>query len=180
MLDNNKYLGRLTDAVMSNGEIERIMQGCFESYPLMRFHDVALLKFCQMSEWLHFYDQVNYRTNDKHEFELYKYLPFPIVNFHRFFAGSTTQEHRVEYPRIEYEVFSTKKSYENLIAVFLAGIHPQKRRYLNREMIANELVPMLMHVISPDLKPVSVGKLEKDTLLNKNYSIGQSTTHQTS
>jgi chromosome transmission fidelity protein 18 len=155
-IDSNKYLGRLTNAVMSNGEIERIMQGCFESFPSMRFHDVALSKFCQMSEWLEFYDMLNHRTNDKHEYELYKYLPYPIVNFHRFFAGSSSQEHRVEYPRIEYEVFSTKKSYENLIAIFLSGIHVSKRRYLNRDMIANELVPLLMPIISPELKPVSL------------------------
>ncbi|KAI8084232.1 P-loop containing nucleoside triphosphate hydrolase protein [Gilbertella persicaria] len=154
-IDSNYCLSRLTSDIMSNGEIERIMQGCFESYPLMRFHDVALQKFCAMSEWLYFYDQVNYRTNEKHEYDLYKYLPYPIVNFHRFFAGTTSQEHRVEYPRVEYEVFSTKKSYENLIAIFLAGIHPQKRRNLTKEMIVQELVPLLLHVISPDLKPVN-------------------------
>lgn len=140
---------------MSNGEIERIMQGCFESYPLMRFHDVAFQKFCQMSEWLEFYDMVDERANYKHEYELYKYLPYPVVNFHRFFAGSTSQEHNVTYPRIEYEVFATKKSYENLIAVFLSGIHSSKRRYMNKDMVANEIVPLLMHIISPELKPVN-------------------------
>lgn len=154
-LDNNKYLGRLTNSVMSNGEIDRIMQGCFESYPLMRFHDVAFQKFCQISEWLEFYDILDDRANFKHEYELYKYLPYPVVNFHRFFAGSTSQEHTVSYPRVEYETFATKKSYENLIAVFLAGIHSSKRRYLNKDMVANEIVPLLMHIISPELKPVS-------------------------
>ena len=154
-LDNNKYLGRMINDILSNGEIERIMQGCFESYPLMRFHDVAFQKFCAMSEWLHFYDQMNHRANERHEYDLYKYLPYPVVNFHRFFAGTTAQEHRVEYPRVEYEVFSTKKSYENLIAIFLAGIQPHKRRYLTRDMIVQELVPLLLHVVSPDLKLVN-------------------------
>lgn len=153
--DNNKYMDRLTTAVMSNGEVERIMQGCFEAYPMMRFHDVALEKFCFIGEWLHFYDQLNYRVNERHEYDMFKYLPYPIVNFHRYFAGAAVQEHRVEYPRVDYEVYSAKKSYENLIEVFMAGIHPQKRRFLNREMIASELVPLLMHVISPELKPVS-------------------------
>ncbi|KAI8365555.1 hypothetical protein BD560DRAFT_401862 [Blakeslea trispora] len=151
-LDNNKYLDRLISDILSNGEIERIMQGCFESYPLMRFHDVAFQKFCAISEWLHFYDQMNHRANERHEYDLYKYLPYPVVNFHRFFAGTTAQEHRVEYPRVEYEAFSTRKSYENLIAIFLAGIQPHKRRYLTREMIVQELVPLLLHIVSPELK----------------------------
>ncbi|CEP12140.1 hypothetical protein [Parasitella parasitica] len=153
--ENNRYMDRLTTAIMSNGEIERIMQGCFEAYPLMKFHDVALEKLCFIGEWLHFYDRIYHRTNEKHEYEMFKYLPYPIVNFHRFFAGAVVQEHRVGYPKVDYEVYSTKKSYENLIEVFLAGISPQKRRFLNRDMIANELVPLLLHIISPDLKPVN-------------------------
>ncbi|KAI7903695.1 uncharacterized protein BX663DRAFT_551381 [Cokeromyces recurvatus] len=153
--DNNKYLDRLYNSVISNGEFERLLQGCFESYPLMKFHDVALQKCRFMAEWLHFYDQVNYRTNERHEYEMYKYLPYPIVNFHRFFAGSTSQEHRVEYPKIDYEVYSTRKSFENLVSVFMAGVHPHKRRYLNKDLIVHELVPLLMHVISPELRPVN-------------------------
>lgn len=132
------------------------MQGCFESYPLMKFHDVALQKFCQMGEWLDFYDTIDKQIHSHFEFGLYKYLPYPIINFHRFFAGTTSQEHNVQYPRVQYEVFSTKKSYENLIAIFLSGIHSAKRRYLNKDMVANELVPLLMQIISPDLKIVSI------------------------
>lgn len=141
---------------MSSGDIDRIMQGCFESYPSMKFHDVALQKFCQMSEWLQFYDTMDKRISAHFEFGLYKYLPYPLINFHRFFAGSTSQEHDVQYPRVQYQVFSTKKSFENLIAIFLTGIHSAKRRYLNKDMVANELVPLLMQIISPDLNIVSI------------------------
>lgn len=70
----------------------------------MQFHDVACQKIVHMSEWLNFYDHLNFRTNVMHEHSMYGYLPFPIVNFHRFFAGSAAQEHRIEYPRIDYEV----------------------------------------------------------------------------
>lgn len=155
MIDNNKFLDRLTKTVQANGEIDRIMQGCFESYPNMKFHDVALQKFCQISEWLDFYDTIDQRVNSNFEYGLSKYLPYPIVSFHRLFAGSSSQDHVVQYPRVQYEVFTTKKSYENLIAIFLSGIHSSKRRFLNRDMVANELVPLLMQIISPDLKIVS-------------------------
>lgn len=150
--DQGKYVDRLVQAITSNGEIERIMQGCHESYPLMRFHDVAMEKCVQMNEWFDFYDQINNRINERQEYDLYKYLPYPAVNFHRFFAGTTTQEHRVEYPKVDYQVYSAKKSFENLIDMFLAGIKPTKRRYLNRNIVANELVPHLMYIISPEMK----------------------------
>ncbi|CAO3669965.1 unnamed protein product [Rhizopus microsporus] len=152
---DGRYLNRLTESIVSNGEIERIMQGCFESYPLMRFHDVAMQKVVRISEWLDFYDQLNQRTSERQEFELYKYLPYPLVNFHRFFAGTTMQEHRVEYPRMDYQVFSAKKQFENLIEIFLSGVDATKRRYLNKTIISKEFVPRLMHIISPDLRPVN-------------------------
>ncbi|KAG2212269.1 hypothetical protein INT47_001628, partial [Mucor saturninus] len=150
--DNNRFLDRLTKTVQGNGEIDRIMQGCFESFAYMKFHDVALQKFCQISEWLEFYDTIDQRIHSNFEYGLFKYLTYPIVSFHRLFAGSSSQDHVVQYPKIQYEVFTTKKSYENLIAIFLSGIHSSKRRYLNRDMVANELVPLLMQIISPDLK----------------------------
>lgn len=82
----------------------KCIPGCFESYPKMRFHDTAGEKIVQMGEWLNFYDHIDHRVNNTHEYGLYGYLPLPIVNFHRFFAGSAAQEHRVEYPKTDYEV----------------------------------------------------------------------------
>lgn len=165
--DHGKYVDRLVETVSANGEIDKILQGCYESYPLMRFHDVAMEKCCQMNEWLDFYDQLNIRINGHQEYSLYKYLPYPVVNFHRFFAGTTAQEHRVEYPRADYQLYSSRKTFENLIDMFLAGIKPEKRRFLNRDIISTELIPHLMYIISPDLKKVNktlFTQEEKDTL----------------
>lgn len=78
--------------------------GCFESYLKMRFNDVGCQKIIQMGEWLNFYDLLDHRTNVLHDYSFFGYLPYPITNFHRFFSGSTTQEHRVEYPKVDYEV----------------------------------------------------------------------------
>jgi chromosome transmission fidelity protein 18 len=146
---------QLITSINVNGELERLMQGCFESYPHMRFHDVALQKFVDVSKWLRFYDVMNGRINEKQEYELYKYLPYSIASFHRFFAGTTSQDHRVEYPRKDYEAYAAKKSYENLMNIFLDGVHPSNRRFLFDVNLATELIPMLMGIISPDLRPVS-------------------------
>ncbi|KAI8878823.1 P-loop containing nucleoside triphosphate hydrolase protein [Backusella circina FSU 941] len=153
--DQKKYMKRLIQSINVNGELERIIQGCFEAYPRMRFHDIALQKFVDISEWLRFYDVTNGRINEKQEYELYRYLPYSIANFHRFFAGTTSQDHRVEYPRVDYEAYAAKKSYENLMNIFLEGVHPSKRRFLSDVDVVTELIPLLMGIISPDLRPVS-------------------------
>ncbi|KAI9015677.1 P-loop containing nucleoside triphosphate hydrolase protein [Phycomyces nitens] len=153
--ESDRYIGRLVRSVSVNGDYEKIMQGCFEAYPNMRFHDVALKKCVEMSEWLGFYDTVNYYANEQHEYGLYGYLAYPAVNFHRFFAGSTVQEHRIEYPRVDYEAFVTKKTYENLFSVFSTGISPIQRRFMNRSSAIMDLIPRLMRIISPEIRPVN-------------------------
>lgn len=128
--NENAYVSRIADGVITNGEYERLMQGmlysrthnhlniailiilhsatgCFESYPKMKFHDVAGAKIVATFDWLYFYDLINHRSNALHQNGLYGYLPYPLVNFHRNFAGTVAQEHKVEYPKVDYEVSAT-------------------------------------------------------------------------
>jgi chromosome transmission fidelity protein 18 len=70
----------------------------------MKFHDVAGAKINAAFDWMYFYDLVNHRSNNLHQNGLYGYLPYPLVNFHRYFAGTVSQEHKVEYPKADYEV----------------------------------------------------------------------------
>lgn len=77
--------------------------GCFENYPTMIFHDVAMSKVVECGEWLAFYDQLNSKITSNFEYEVGGYMPYVLVNFHRFFAGSVRQ--KIEYPRKDYEVY---------------------------------------------------------------------------
>jgi chromosome transmission fidelity protein 18 len=72
----------------------------------MKFHDVAGQKIVSNFDWLYFYDLVNHKSNVLHQSGLYGYLPYPLVNFHRNFAGTVSQEHKVEYPKLDYEVIT--------------------------------------------------------------------------
>lgn len=68
----------------------------------MIFHDVAMSKVVECGEWLGFYDQLNARITSNFEYEVGGYIPYTLVNFHRYFAGSVRQ--KIEYPRRDYEV----------------------------------------------------------------------------
>lgn len=82
------------------------MLGCFENYPSMVFHDVAMSKVVECGDWLAFYDQLNARVSSNFEYEVGGYIAYALVNFHRFFAGSVRQ--KIEYPRKDYEASLTK------------------------------------------------------------------------
>ncbi|KAI8089045.1 uncharacterized protein BX664DRAFT_126288 [Halteromyces radiatus] len=164
---SDRYVRRLAEAVSTSGDIEKLMQGCFEAYPMMKFHDEAMSKLVQLGDWLDFYDHLSHRANDLHDYSVYGYMSYALVNFHRFFAGSVVQEHRMEYPKVDYEVFAKKKSYDNLIHIFVSGIHPSQRRFLPRDQLVLNVVPRLLRIISPELRPVNkhlIKPQEKETL----------------
>ena len=68
----------------------------------MIFHDVAMGKVVEMTEWLAFYDQLNFKVSSNFEYEVGGYMAYALACFHRFFAGSVRQ--KIEYPRKDYEV----------------------------------------------------------------------------
>ncbi|KAH8554492.1 P-loop containing nucleoside triphosphate hydrolase protein [Umbelopsis sp. PMI_123] len=153
--NENAYVSRIAEGVITNGEYERLMQGCFESYPKMKFHDVAGAKIVAAFDWLYFYDLVNHRSNALHQNGLYGYLPYPLVNFHRYFAGTVAQEHKVEYPKVDYENFLAKKSFTNLSHMLISGMSVHQRRNTTKESLITELLHQLIQIISPQLRPVN-------------------------
>ncbi|KAJ2962123.1 hypothetical protein NQZ79_g2691 [Umbelopsis isabellina] len=153
--NDNSYGSRLAEDAMTNGEFERLMQGCFESYPKMKFHDVAGQKIVANFDWLYFYDLVNHKSNVLHQGGLYGYLPYPLVNFHRNFAGTVAQEHKVEYPKLDYEHFLAKKSFANLSDLLISGMSTLQRRMITKEKLVTEIMTLLLRIISPQLRPIN-------------------------
>lgn len=74
---------------------------------MMIFHDVAMSKVVENTEWLAFYDQLNFKVSANFEYEVGGYMAYALASFHRFFAGSVRQ--KIEYPRKDYEVIKIDK-----------------------------------------------------------------------
>jgi hypothetical protein len=83
--------------------------GCFENYLKMKIIDTVAqtikpgsTKIEQALEWLIFNDLIENRIHSAGDFELMRYQPFTIINFHSLFAsvGRPT----IDYPRVDYEV----------------------------------------------------------------------------
>ncbi|KAF9965913.1 hypothetical protein BGZ70_003817 [Mortierella alpina] len=67
--DSNTYVSRMVSLIHTNGEYDKLVQGCFENYPSMVFHDVAMSKVVECGDWLAFYDQLNARVSSNFEYE---------------------------------------------------------------------------------------------------------------
>ncbi|KAF9191281.1 hypothetical protein BGZ50_009496 [Haplosporangium sp. Z 11] len=151
--DNNTYISRMVTLIQTNGDYEKLMQGCFENYPSMVFHDVAMSKVVECGDWLAFYDQLNTKVSTNFEYEVGGYIAYTIVNFHRFFAGSVRQ--KIEYPRKDYESFVSHKANESILQGMTLNLPAKVQRHFQKNNFATELLSPLLRIISPYLRPVN-------------------------
>lgn len=113
---------KLYSIITGNGDYDKIMQGCFENYLLTKNPDTFGIrtnpnnpssfdnnsKIEQALEWISYYDILNSRIGrgNGNEWQLYSYLPFVFIQFHRLF--SSVKRLKVEYPRSDYEELTKK------------------------------------------------------------------------
>ncbi|KAI8597020.1 hypothetical protein EDD21DRAFT_386544 [Dissophora ornata] len=151
--DNSTYVSRLVTLIQTNGDYEKLMQGCFENYPTMIFHDVAMSKVVECGDWLAFYDQLNARITSNFEYEVGGYTAYALVSFHRFFAGSVRQ--KIEYPRKDYESFVTHKANESILQGMALNLPAKAQRHFRKSNFATELLSPFLRILSPSLRPVN-------------------------
>ncbi|KAG0222039.1 hypothetical protein BGX31_009398 [Mortierella sp. GBA43] len=144
---------RMVTLIQTNGDYDKLMQGCFENYPTMIFHDVAMSKVVECGDWLAFYDQLNGKVSSNFEYEVGGYIAYALVNFHRFFAGSVRQ--KIEYPRKDYESFVAHKANESILQGMALNLPAKAQRYFRKSNFVTELLSPFLRILSPSLRPVN-------------------------
>ncbi|KAF9409813.1 hypothetical protein BGZ94_001854 [Podila epigama] len=117
-----------------------LVKGCFENYLSMTFHDTAMSKVVENGEWLSFYDQLNARVSGNFEYEVGGYIAYTLVNFHRFFAGSS---------------FVVHKANDSILQGMLLNLPAKVQRHVRKSNFATELLSPLLRILSPFLRPVN-------------------------
>jgi len=144
---------------------------CFNAYPSQPFQDDTLLsKPCAAYEWLHFHDTLSSAVHGSQEWELAPYLSQSILAFHNLFASSRNARSSVQTSDAEGQdpaPFSGPSApytaSEQLKAnrAQLMGLHsslsiPLARIFRSPEHLTTELLPYVLRMLSPDVKPVIV------------------------
>ncbi|SZF02140.1 unnamed protein product [Blumeria hordei] len=167
---------RLREAVEANGETTRIMTDIFSQYPDQPFNDDSMLSKPNAAyEWLHFHDLCSSRVFSDQAFELLPYLCQPILACHHLFAspvryrlGNTDPKNWREEeianptpysgPRADFDAHEAEKSNRAIISALQTGLQAaQVRNFKNPEKIAVEILPYLVKLLIPGVKPVIIG-----------------------
>ncbi|KAL8918310.1 MAG: hypothetical protein Q9172_005469 [Xanthocarpia lactea] len=168
-------VGRLRDLVETSGDCDRIVTDCFASYATQPFQDDTLLtKPAAAYNWLQFHDSLSAKIYSAQEWELMPYLSQAPLGFHLLFASAPKNSWASEQarwgeddekeptpfsgPRADYEASETQKQNKSLLQEFQSSMSPPlQRSFRSIEDITTGLLPSLIRIMTPDVKPVIVG-----------------------
>ncbi|KAL8952832.1 MAG: hypothetical protein Q9222_001267 [Ikaeria aurantiellina] len=168
-------MDRLRELVETSGDCDRIMTECFATYASKPFLDDTLLtKPTTACDWLHFHDSLSSRIYSGQEWELTPYLSQSALAFHHLFASSPKLASRTDQPfqdseydqamspfsgpRADYEAMEAQKQSKAVLQAFQTSLSiPLSRVFRSAEEIATGLLPHLISILTPDVKPVIVG-----------------------
>ena len=171
-LTKHTAMTRLRDVIDTCGESDRIVIDCFAAYPSRSFQDDTLLsKPNAAHEWLHFHDQLSSKVYGGQEWELGPYLSQPILGFHHLFASpakhSSAERKRWDDnreslpfsgPRADYLASEALKQNKVVLLGLQSALSSQLlRSFRSVEDVSTDLLPSLVLMLTPCVKPVVVG-----------------------
>ena len=164
-----------------SSEYERLAQGCFELYPsLRRLKDDGWHRYHKVHDWLYFGHTMLESAYKLGTFELMAFVPWSFVPWHHQFAN--THNTLPDYPKADYEVrkkiclaglqilkihcisqaYLRRVAFDEIASSLHNSLPPSVRGQFNLSSLTMELGPMLMRILSPAIKPVSVSTKSLD------------------
>lgn len=168
-------IDRLREMVDTSGESDRIMTDCFTAYPSHQWQDDTLLSKPNAAyEWLHFHNRLSSKVHVGQEWELGPYLSQSVLGFHHLFASPAKhswatadqktweddEEEPLPFsgPRADYSASEALKQNKAILAGLQSSLSiPLLRSFRSTEDISIDLLPHLIKMLTPDVKPIVVG-----------------------
>ena len=173
-------MDRLREMVDTSGDIDRIVTDIFSVYPSQPFNDDTILSKPDAAyEWLNFHDVCSSRVYSDQDWELMPYLSQPVLACHHLFAsparhfpqnfeqkkwngedGEAEAEKELPFsgPRADYNAKEAEKSCRATILEVQSSLNATLlRSFRSAGDIATDLLPYLVRMLTPDVKPIIVG-----------------------
>ncbi|WVQ78666.1 hypothetical protein IAT38_000753 [Cryptococcus sp. DSM 104549] len=154
-IDDGRYLRRVVPTVQSCGEYDKLVMGLFEHYPNLKPLDASMANVVKTHDWLGFYDRLQGRVGEEQEWELMGYLPWAVGAWYPHMAAPANSAKPTEWPKADYECFQARTANEEIATTLKLLVPPVLRSLFSTTTTLTELIPFLMRIISPPLKPVN-------------------------
>lgn len=151
----------VVSSVISSGEMDKILAGCFEHYTNLKLIDDGWWRFRKMHDWIHWYERLNQRGWELGvQNEMYSYLPWSFACWRQLFAN--TANILPEYPRTDYQNYLKRTAFDEVTIDLQNCLPLSTRTQFDKHALATELGPMLIPLLSPDLKPINAQVIQSE------------------
>ncbi|RHZ65952.1 putative sister chromatid cohesion factor (Chl12) [Aspergillus thermomutatus] len=163
-------INKLREMVDASGDHDRCVSECFATYPLQSYQDDTFLSKPNAAyDWLHFHDAISSKVFTSQDWELTPYLSQSVLAFHHLFSSvggkrisknpddDEEEEHPFSGPRADFAAFEAQKQSRAILTGFQSSFSaPLLRLFRSTDCLITELIPNLIRMLSPDVKPVVV------------------------
>lgn len=152
----------LLHQVELNGNADKILQGCFNIFPYVKYSDNGISKPAKISDWLFFHDLMH-QSMYTHNGALLRYSALvPLVFFQTF--GDIANKDDIKMKNSEYEQRESRKAKLGIVDLIIRHISAQSplmASFTDRKSLVFEMLPYLDSMISSDINKVKNLKLKQ-------------------
>ncbi|XP_066259755.1 chromosome transmission fidelity protein 18 homolog [Euwallacea similis] len=154
-LPNMKHrMQNVLNVISSFGDHERVAQGVYENFPLLQAKEKDLESASCGLDWFCLNDLFTKYIYSEQNYSLTAYLNYAFVVWNFVFAS--TQKPKLNFPSAGYEFKIKKNRHDAVITELLRGMLPSVRCYQSALPLVLDVLPHLLRIISPSLRPVSL------------------------
>lgn len=156
---------RILHTTQSCGEYDKLTQGWFENYLTIKFKHAYMEPVSEGLHWADFTDTINLQILRGQNWNLMAYLPYACVSYHLRFAGLAWP--KINFPTQLSELSTNRGKCQDLMSAMVSEMSPQTRVFVSVTTLVQDVLPFLLHIIQPNLRPVNTqlySKAEKHEL----------------
>eukprot|EP01122_Echinamoeba_exundans_P003703 TRINITY_DN13779_c0_g1_i1.p1 TRINITY_DN13779_c0_g1~~TRINITY_DN13779_c0_g1_i1.p1 ORF type:complete len:958 (-),score=203.79 TRINITY_DN13779_c0_g1_i1:36-2873(-) len=146
-------------ASVAQADVDRVLEGCWENYPSVRYSDPLLNRTSKAADWMEAVSVFWQEMRAHQMFGLAAYLPAAAVAFHQNCSVSYIAK-PLQPPRLEMSFRPRREHHETVLKSFRSGISPELVPYSGPSVVRLDLLPMLLRIAVPNVRPLAPALLD--------------------
>jgi len=149
----SERVDRLYSSLQDFGEFDLVIYGLQENMQNMHYFDMALTRTCKLVDHLADADIFLQSAYTYSDFRLFNYAPAPIVSLS--LEAASHERPAIQWPRVWSDARRRSQASAAMVTGWMCQVHPSVFAATGPNPLVQEILPSLLRLTAPNLRPVS-------------------------